>query len=59
MNGIGSGVRVSASFQIFSLKMLLHTATGDRSFDVAGPRLWNSCLLHCGHLTVDTNSEDS
>ena len=35
------------------------TRLGDRSFDVAGLRLWTSCLLYCSHLTVSANSEDS
>ena len=29
MDRLGSGVRVSASFQIFALKMLLHSAGGE------------------------------
>ena len=37
------------------------TRLGNRSFDVAGPRLWNKlpASLRSPHLTVSANSEDS
>ena len=50
--------RLRSSSAITCVIPWFRTRLGNRSFDVAGPWLWNK-LLHCGHLTVSANAEDS